>query len=532
MTSPRPNDSVELYRGRASPSHSPAAGPSKPKPKPEQKQALPASLTIELSSGSDNDDDRAAPLAQAEQSRLAKRFEDRNLVRAAIPDVDPLVILDLFKDPTYRGDPNLIAEAILETNYRLRDGGWKWGYDPEVGPGGGSDNAVASGSGPQKKQKHLAAAGNDSESDSDGDRAPPPPPRAGAKQKRVRRHSSDEDEDEQDDVHADVDQLASDHDDNAGSDDDDEEDLMYEDVMDQEGYWLDVENRDPPEDTYRKAALNRLFRVFNQYAEIHIRDRFESDANDYFFAPAFLDLKRLQERGELLKLKGQPRDMDGPIVGPDGSKRARKPVEKSKTLEKESRWLTSYLRFGGKGLGQNKAAKANPPKKPQNESPDARRARLSGGQAPARQQQPQKKKKKMVASPAHSDDDDDDAARSSSDDLTPIASTSVRKVGSKAGKSIAKPKSRQQAKENRVRFDREDEGECSEDLYSDNHHPANSAGWGPAYQDKPSTTGAKGKKKKELLKAGSWASSSSGPIHAVKEEDREWFIGDGRRLDE
>lgn len=91
-------------------------------------------------------------------------------------------------------------------------------------------------------------------------------------------------------------------------------------------------------------SLNRLHRVFNKYAEVHIRNRFESDANDYYFAPTFLDLRRLQEHGELIKLKGPPRDMDAPLAIPNGSKRPRKPIEQSKTLEKEVRWLTSYLR--------------------------------------------------------------------------------------------------------------------------------------------------------------------------------------------
>jgi hypothetical protein len=55
-----------------------------------------------------------------------------------------------------------------------------------------------------------------------------------------------------------VDQLASDND-GAGSGQDDaeeeeEEDLTREEVMEQEGYWLDPEERDPPEDSYRKAA--------------------------------------------------------------------------------------------------------------------------------------------------------------------------------------------------------------------------------------------------------------------------------------
>lgn len=120
------------------------------------------------------------------------------------------------------------------------------------------------------------------------------------------------------------------------------------------------------------------------------------------------------------------------------------------------------------------------------------------------------------------DSDEEDLARSSDDDLTPIASISA----SSKARVKAKPKS-PQAKKRRVHFTRDDdEGECWDDFFG---HGANTDGWGPAYQDKPSTSAAKGQKKKQKPAVGSWASSSSGAFN-VKEEEREWFVGQGRRL--
>ncbi|GAA5976060.1 hypothetical protein JCM10908_005372 [Rhodotorula pacifica] len=505
-------------RSRASPAGSPAPtpGPSKPRSK---------AIAIELSSGSDNDEDRAARLAQAEQARKTKIIADRNRVRAAIPDVDARVILEMFQDPQYGGDPDLIALAILESNYPLRDGGWKWGNDPEVGPGGNGDaNGCGSGGGRDNKQKKRRAE-NDSDADSDKDqdrRAPRPDPRE-KKQKQARRTaSSDEEEQAGGEADDEVDQLASDDEQAAGSEEEEEseDEATYEDVMDQEGYWLDVVTRDAPEDSYRKAALNQLFREYNKYAENYIRSRFESDECDYYYAPTWLDLRRMQKDGTLLKLKGPPRDMDAPIILNDGTKRARKPVEKSKTLQKEMRWLGKYLHFGGRGLKQKKDPKKSPAKKRKNESLAARRARLSGGQ-PAEKKQ--KKGKKKVATES---EDDEEMARSSDDNLTPIASTSAAKAHSAKAKAKGKSKANP-VEQRRVRFEAdEDEGECWEDLYG---HRANTDGWGPGYQDKPSTSSSKGKKKKDSSAAGSWAASKSGPIR-VKEEEREWFMGDGRRL--
>ena len=69
---------------------------------------------------------------------------------------------------------------------------------------------------------------------------------------RTERPAIEEEQDGDDEV----DQLASDND-GAGSgqgDDKEEEALTHEDVMEQEGYWLDPEERDPPEESYRKAA--------------------------------------------------------------------------------------------------------------------------------------------------------------------------------------------------------------------------------------------------------------------------------------
>lgn len=89
--------------------------------------------------------------------------------------------------------------------------------------------------------------------------------------------------------------------------------------------------------------MNRLFRDYNKYAENHIRSRFESDECDGKYTPAWFDLRRLQSQGDLLQLKGPPRDMDAPIILQDGTKRARKPIEKSQTLEKDARWLAHYI---------------------------------------------------------------------------------------------------------------------------------------------------------------------------------------------
>jgi hypothetical protein len=244
------------------PQLSPRSSPGPPTPGPSKLRKPRASLAIELSSGSDDDDDdeRAARLAANEKARAAERFKDRNRVKAAIPDVDPHVILEMFRNPEYHQDPDLIASAILESNYRLRDGGWKWGYDPEVGPSG---DDLASGSGErdlQKKKVRRAENDSDTDSDSADDRRASShkaekAARKSAKQKRARQRSSDDEEQDDDEE---VDQLASDND-GAGSGQDDaeeeeEEDLTREEVMEQEGYWLDPEERDPPEDSYRKAA--------------------------------------------------------------------------------------------------------------------------------------------------------------------------------------------------------------------------------------------------------------------------------------
>lgn len=314
------------------------------------------------------------------------------------------------------------------------------------------------------------------------------------------------------------------------------------------------------------CSLNRLFRDDNKYAENHIRNRFESDECDGKYAPAWFDLRRLQLQGDLLQLKGPPRDMDAPIIMQDGTKRVRKAIEQSKTLEKEARWLGLYLspsllqarltfsrkltlkhfpsRVRRKGLapeaeeeeggGGEEGPEQEAPKGecrlflPESragshclwdlddvqESLEARRARLSGGEAVQK-----KKQKKQVMVRADSDEE----MRSSDDDLTPIASTST----SNKARVKAKPESTP-AKKRRVRFTSDDdEGECWDDLFG---HGANSDGWGPAYQDKPSTSPLKGQKKKQTPPAvGSWASSNSGAFN-VKEEEREWFIGQGRRL--
>ena len=240
---------------------SPSSSPSPPTPGPSKLRKPRASVAIELSSGSDDDDERAARLAQHAKALDAKRFKDRDRVKAAIPDVDPHVILEMFRNPEYHQDPDLIASAILESNYRLREGGWKWGYDPEVGPSG---DDLASGSGGrdlQRKKKKVRRAENDSDTDSDSDGSDNrrasghksgKVARKSPKQKRARQQSSDEEQDGDDEV----DQLASDND-GAGSgqgDDKEEEALTHEDVMEQEGYWLDPEERDPPEESYRKAA--------------------------------------------------------------------------------------------------------------------------------------------------------------------------------------------------------------------------------------------------------------------------------------
>ena len=149
------------------------------------------------------------------------------------------------------------------------------------------------------------------------------------------------------------------------------------------------------------------------------------------------------------------------------------------------------------------------------ESLEARRARLSGGEAVQKKKQ---KKKAMVRA------DSDEEMRSSDDELTPIASTSA----DNKPRVKAKPKS-PQVKKRRVHFGSDDdEGECWDDLFG---HGANTDGWGPAYQDKPSTSASKGQKKKQKPAVGSWASSSSDAFN-VKEEEREWFVGQGRRLDD
>ncbi|POY72422.1 hypothetical protein BMF94_4248 [Rhodotorula taiwanensis] len=455
---------------------------------------------MELSSGSE-DEAVVAKRQAEEESRKEQRRERYLAVRNAVPEVDPRVVMSMFTDPSYGGNPDLIVGTLLETNYRLKDGGWKYGYDPK---------------------SVLSDDDNGGRRNGNQDELVSTPERAGAAsggaarkpmvQKRVRVEPS-EDEAEDDDE---VDQLASDDDHHRQAQDSvEEDDITKEQAFERAGYWLDVEERGPMDGTYQKAALNQLFRDYAEYAENHIRDRFESELCGKLYAPTWFELHRLHKSHQLLKLKSGPRDMDAPIQLPDGTKRARKEIKPSRVLKKEKRWLEAYLDYGGRGLKVKKSPQASPVKR-KKETAEQRRARLSKNKA-----QSQSKPKKKDAARRDTDDDEnaDSEAGTSDEDPAPIGKKSSAK-GKGKGRDTG---NKQKSKKRHDPFDSDDEADLRRG------HPANSNGWGPGYQNKASTSSPKGKKSGYI--AGSWATSSSGPFK-VKEEEHDWFerLGPGRSL--
>ncbi|BGP14505.1 hypothetical protein JCM10213_003091 [Rhodosporidiobolus nylandii] len=273
-------------------------------------------------------------------------------VRSMVPDVDPFHLVKLYKDHNRNGD--MVVNELLSNNYPLRGGGWKYGYSPE-------EKAAE-----QARVAQLAAAKE-------------------KKKKAKRSRSSSPDDDEE------VDQLASDSEAQDESDSDDDEPartFTKKEAMDEFAHWANADERQPGSDDYKKAALDQLYRDFNEYAEMQIRATFEKTD---LYAPSWFELARLKKEQTLVKLKGRPRDMDAPIKLADGKTKARPEVPASRMLKEEVCWIAAYIEFGGKTYYKRgelqdalktpvkppqKTAGGNPPRRPGLKS--ANRAALKG----------------------------------------------------------------------------------------------------------------------------------------------------------
>lgn len=250
MASPSP--SVGARSSREPSSVSPEPGPSKNRALDKTgngSKAKPFGAdkveVVELSSGSE--DEAVVAKRQAEEEARKEQRRERYLaVRNAVPDVDPRVVMSMFTDPSYGGNPDLIVGTLLETNYRLKDGGWKYGYDPKSVLSDDDNGGRRNGSHKLVYTPERAGA-------TSGGAA-----RKAMVKKRVRVEPS-EDEAEDDDE---VDQLASDDDDHRQAQDSvEEDDITKEQAFERAGYWLDVEERGPMDGTYQKAASVSNFSV-------------------------------------------------------------------------------------------------------------------------------------------------------------------------------------------------------------------------------------------------------------------------------
>ncbi|BGP38546.1 hypothetical protein JCM10450v2_002495 [Rhodotorula kratochvilovae] len=216
-----------------------------------------------------------------------------------------------------------------------------------------------------------------------------------------------------------VDELASDED--AAGEGEDEIVYTYDEAVDEEDYWLDVDQHAPGGNSYQKAALIQLFRDYDNITEAHIRKLFEQF--EMLYAPAWFALYRLKKQGVLVELRGGPRDMDY-IRSADGKVRKRDEGPQSKLLLREIAWLDAYVNGGGckREAARNapKEQQADPPRKKKKETKDERRARTqakAGGAsgsgakkkaATAPKALPQKKQKKKKARAATPTDEEDD----------------------------------------------------------------------------------------------------------------------------
>ncbi|GAA6011318.1 hypothetical protein JCM10207_008297 [Rhodosporidiobolus poonsookiae] len=278
-------------------------------------------------------------------------------IRAAVPDVDPKYLVATYKRMS--GDADATVNRLFGENYPLRGGGWKWNVEGEGSGSEGSEEEVFEVVGVKKKGKGGEAKEKDKGKAKK--KAAPAKGKAKKEKKKVikskgkgkKRKAPEWSSDEEDD--SEVDQLASDTEDQGNNSDDEAEEeertpLTKKEALEQAPFWLDVEERKTGSDDYQKAALDQLYRDFAHVAELQIRSEFESDKNLYFYAPTWFSLRRIKRMGVLLKLKSGPRDLDKPIKTADGKEKARKEVPKSTLLEKEIDWLLAYMNAGGKKI--------------------------------------------------------------------------------------------------------------------------------------------------------------------------------------
>lgn len=143
--------------GRLSPT-----GPSSPPKKARPDDDIEV---LELSSGdSDTDDPVAARIRAADEARKAQRRERYFAVRNAVPSADPKLVMQLFEDPAYGGDPDRIASQLFEMMGAEKKGAGReeeeevdqLASDEDDGgqqqAGNGSDGTETGDAGPSKKE--------------------------------------------------------------------------------------------------------------------------------------------------------------------------------------------------------------------------------------------------------------------------------------------------------------------------------------------------------------------------------------------
>ncbi|GJN87339.1 hypothetical protein Rhopal_000288-T1 [Rhodotorula paludigena] len=357
---------------------------------------------MELSSDSESEDGHRAPKMKQTASSSGTSHAALSALRECFPDIDPQYLVTLFHKR--ERNQEVVADELMRTNYRLRGGEWKFGRapTPEQEEHGEEEDELDALE--QEYARTKAQQGVEAEKGKTGKakarKAPSPSP------------SPEEDEDEED-------QLAS------GAEEEDQDggpSFAYtaQEALDDEEYWLDPEGRKPGGEKYHKAALEQLFRDYDEYTESHLRQLF--DQAEMLYAPAWFASLALKKQNQLVKLRGNRRDMEH-VRDKDGKLKERKSVESSRLLEQEVAWLEAYLAGGNTKRGLKIIAdrhSRDPPthkKQKKKESKEQRLARTHGdaGGSGAGKKQPKAPPKKGGATNApvkrarqDTDDDDDD----------------------------------------------------------------------------------------------------------------------------
>ncbi|GAA6003202.1 uncharacterized protein JCM10292_002917 [Rhodotorula paludigena] len=355
---------------------------------------------MELSSDSEPEDGRRAPNVKQSSSSSGTSHAALSALRECFPDIDPQYLVALFHER--ERNQEVVADELMRTNYRLRGGGWKFGRAPtpeqeEQGEEEDELDELEREYARTTAQQAVEAGNKDKSGKAKARKAPSPSP-------------EEEDEDEED-------QLAS-----GAEDEDADGDPRFtytaEEALDDEEYWLDPEGRKPGGEKYHKAALEQLFRDYDEYTESHLRQLF--DQAEMLYAPAWFASLALKKQSQLVKLRGNRRDMEH-VRDKDGKLKERKSAESSRLLEQEVAWLEAYLAGGNTKRGLQVIAdrhSRDPPahkKQKHKESKEQRLARTHGdaGGSGAGKKQPKAapKKggaKKAPAKRARQDTDDDD----------------------------------------------------------------------------------------------------------------------------